>query len=596
MRKNVAVPFHRRSPALSLSAITLLLLFSPRDLRAQTDPVPGSGNIYRETTQVELVNIDVVVTDTKGKPVRGLTRDRFVVYEDGVPQTITHFEPIDRITEAVSFEGAQAAPATQPQSPEESLKVAIFIDNVSLHPATRNKVLDFARDFARQATEKGGEVMLVTNLEWAEVRLPFTSDLAEIEKSLQGISRQLGGGVMRHAQMRMMQSEILAAIDERDALRSARMYAFQVKNETERTIEGVRATLRILGPVEGRKAMVIITDGLPIDPGSDAFKFVELGKMKTTSIAPFMTPEFSLANVMKSLGDSAAAAGVALYPIHARGLSGFGMMLADESMNSENGSFRNMTTEPTPGRYNFAIQQGERSTFSNSFVVEREATLASRTSLELLASMTGGFATVGTGDFRKAFEGITRDLDVYYALAYQRHGSDRRTHKILVEVPETKFVARFRKSFTANSPEEEARDLVTAALNVPESPANPLNLSVHVYPASKEKKRWRVPIEISVPMSALMSQEAANGFRTDLKIYVRVADTKRRMTQIGERVATITIPAEYFTASREKYFVSQLDLVTEPGEYRVAAAVLDQTSLQTGVGTAYFHAGDLAAH
>ncbi len=43
-------------------------------------------------TGVTLVPVDVRVVDRQGKPVTGLTRDNFVVHEDGVPQAVTFFE------------------------------------------------------------------------------------------------------------------------------------------------------------------------------------------------------------------------------------------------------------------------------------------------------------------------------------------------------------------------------------------------------------------------------------------------------------------------------------------------------------------------
>lgn len=43
------------------------------------------------TSGVNLVEVYATVTDAKGEPVTGLTRDRFEVLEDGVPQTIDTF-------------------------------------------------------------------------------------------------------------------------------------------------------------------------------------------------------------------------------------------------------------------------------------------------------------------------------------------------------------------------------------------------------------------------------------------------------------------------------------------------------------------------
>ena len=46
-------------------------------------------------SKVDLVTVDAVVQDGKGRPVRGLTADDFTLLEDGKPQTIASFEAFD---------------------------------------------------------------------------------------------------------------------------------------------------------------------------------------------------------------------------------------------------------------------------------------------------------------------------------------------------------------------------------------------------------------------------------------------------------------------------------------------------------------------
>src|SRR5438045_3364360 len=41
---------------------------------------------------VALITVDAVVVDARGRPVEGLTRDDFVLTEDGRPQEIVNFE------------------------------------------------------------------------------------------------------------------------------------------------------------------------------------------------------------------------------------------------------------------------------------------------------------------------------------------------------------------------------------------------------------------------------------------------------------------------------------------------------------------------
>ena len=46
-------------------------------------------------TETSLVQLNVGVVDKQGRPIKTLTRGDFVVYEDGVKQSIQHFEPVD---------------------------------------------------------------------------------------------------------------------------------------------------------------------------------------------------------------------------------------------------------------------------------------------------------------------------------------------------------------------------------------------------------------------------------------------------------------------------------------------------------------------
>ncbi len=67
-------------------------------LAAQTAPTPDTAPIASDArtvlrTSVRRVVLDVVVTDSKGAPVSGLTKDDFKITEDGAPQAILSFDP-----------------------------------------------------------------------------------------------------------------------------------------------------------------------------------------------------------------------------------------------------------------------------------------------------------------------------------------------------------------------------------------------------------------------------------------------------------------------------------------------------------------------
>jgi len=67
--------------------VTLIVLFLALPLVAQTPVI--------EKIDVNVVNVDVTVTDRAGNPVRGLTRDDFQILEDGKLQKVTNFYAVE---------------------------------------------------------------------------------------------------------------------------------------------------------------------------------------------------------------------------------------------------------------------------------------------------------------------------------------------------------------------------------------------------------------------------------------------------------------------------------------------------------------------
>ncbi len=62
------------------------------DITSAQEPADRQdGGGFRFKTGVELINVAVTVSDEAGRYVTGLTKDDFVLYEDGVEQPITHF-------------------------------------------------------------------------------------------------------------------------------------------------------------------------------------------------------------------------------------------------------------------------------------------------------------------------------------------------------------------------------------------------------------------------------------------------------------------------------------------------------------------------
>jgi Ca-activated chloride channel family protein len=81
--KGVAMRLANWQFSIASAATALLLVGSGPALRGQEG--------FKFKSGVELVNVNVTVTDRTGRFVSGLTQDDFVVYDDSKPQEVTHF-------------------------------------------------------------------------------------------------------------------------------------------------------------------------------------------------------------------------------------------------------------------------------------------------------------------------------------------------------------------------------------------------------------------------------------------------------------------------------------------------------------------------
>ena len=91
-----AVAHHREGsvPAPKARADTPLKHAPPQPQPRQNPPAEATVP-YTLAVDVDLVNVNVVVTDTKGRYLTQLRKEDFRIYEDRVEQQITHFSPVD---------------------------------------------------------------------------------------------------------------------------------------------------------------------------------------------------------------------------------------------------------------------------------------------------------------------------------------------------------------------------------------------------------------------------------------------------------------------------------------------------------------------
>jgi VWFA-related protein len=542
----------------------------------QPQPQPQSNELPKltETIDIRVINVDVVVTDKKGNPVPGLKKEDFELYENGVPKSISNFYEVEgpkalnvSITPPPGAPPA-AATAAREEIPENLRRRVIFyIDNLSLMPFNRNRVFKEMKEFAKNVLRPGDEAMVATFNRSMKIRIPFTRDAAAIQTTLDTIAGESAMGVSNRSEARDIQKRIQDSDNYDEAVATARTYAESVTHDLRQSVDSLTGLMTTLAGVEGKKILVLTTEGFQMQPGREMFYLIdEVGRQKGwqagSTLLEGMT--FDSNRLIQDVAKTANANGITMYAIHAGGLGA-----ANDNMSAE-------MDKATP------------------FTVTQAALSNSTESLQMMAEMTGGLASINTNNFGQAFRNIQRDLDSYYSLGY-RAGTERvdRQRNLEVRVKNKNYTVRNRQTFVEKSTFAEMNDRVIANL-LYKTKANDLHIVVKVGKPERSDDLFKVPVEIQIPMESLtLLPQGESVYMGGFSVYVAVANKEGDMSDVARQSHQIRVPASDYKTIRGKYYTYSLDLLMEPGPNKISVGVVDDVSNTTGFDRTPVIAADL---
>jgi VWFA-related protein len=563
------------------AAVTAAALLLPLTATAQQKKPQGEPQRLVETMDVRVINIDVVVTDRKGNVIHGLKKSDFEIVENGIPKPVSNFYEVIGDKALSTDETPAPANATTTTTPVQTQvqvdpdamrrRIIFFIDNLSLAPFNRNRVFSQMKDFVKTVMRPGDEAMIATFNRSMKVRVPFTRDPIQLIQMLDVIAGESAMGGQNRSDRNQVQSEIRDASSFEDAVASARAYAQSVDHDLRQSSESLNALMSTLAGVEGKKILVLTSEGFPLQPGRDAFAYIDdqatqKGWQGNTALMEGMS--FDATSVIQGVAKNANANGITLYTIHAGGLQVGGENSAENS-------------RPTSMLVSTAIEQN---------TVD---------SMQLMADMTGGIASVQTNNFKLAFNNIQRDLDSYYSLGYRAANTERVDRQRALEVrlknnPRNQYIVRARQSFVEKSTYAEMSDRVIANL-LYSSKANDMHVLMRMArPIPTDDELFRVPVEVQIPMESITLLPQGEGqYVGGFDVYVVVGNKDGDMSDVARKTHQITIPKEDWEKTKGKYYTYTLDLLMEPGLNRVSIGVIDSISSVSGFAKDQIIAQDL---
>jgi VWFA-related protein len=401
--------------------------------------------------QTELVTVDVVVTDKKGVPVLGLTRDDFTVSEDARPQEVVAFDAVHRpgageAQEPAPPPGLALRVSSNRTAPgQESASFVIVFDELHLDPTQAVRAREAVGRFLKTGLRDGDRVAVVGTAEgkrWTG-RIPEAREaLLSVTERLQGkrVGETVRDAMTPYEAMRIDQERDPIVTDQvmrrlistgeiqhdvaipgervdpseeaanRESWRGqtqalARQVYARNAMLAEQTLGIVERALEALAEARGRKSLVLVSAGLVQDAHLRGFR-----------------------NVVTK----ARLANTAIYFLDARGL-----VAANVGLQADVQQPADIIDRSTGS---WLTETGEASDGSAG-----------------LARDTGGFVLENRNDLGAGLERIGEEARSYYLLGYAptNHARDGRFRAIAVKVAREGVVVRARRGYYAPGLEDK---------------------------------------------------------------------------------------------------------------------------------------------
>ena len=219
---------------------------------------------------VEVIQVDAVVTDKAGRHVPDLGPADFEILEDGRRQDITHCS-------YVSLEGPKATAPDRPEvarapqaDPRETIRrsMVIVVDDLSLTYRSMLTARQTLSRFVDEQMRPGDFVAILQTGAGSGVLQQFTSDKRLLRAAIARLRFSLGG----RGRVTPLDASVSAnegsSVDAALAALRGQMNAFVTASERQRqlhlalgTLDVLRAVLRELQPMPGRKSLVFLSEG-----------------------------------------------------------------------------------------------------------------------------------------------------------------------------------------------------------------------------------------------------------------------------------------------------------------------------------------------
>ena len=529
----------------------------------------------------DLRQTDVMVFDAKGKFVDGLKQDDFELRVDGKSVPITFFERVEagggkeEDQWLAAREKAATRPANEPVSRNYGRKVLFFVDDIHLSATSIVQARDLIKKYIDYELTENDELKIVS----ASGRVGFLQQLTDnrivLRKATERLTHYQRTG--KDYDFPPMSSYQAFQIERGDTdtlnyfvdelTKQNRLLTRQVATDLVRgratnnvrqasqwvlkTLDALNQAISDVANVPGRKLLFFISDGFLVNSNYT-----------------------DMSNAIRTLGSSAARAGVVIYSIDARGLV---VTLQDDRTGSD------------PSGRLLRASQGEVFAFQDP--------------LNALSLDSGGRALFNNNELYSAVETALQETSFYYLLGWTPERAAGNPNKFLrlelAVVGRPELTVRIRKgSFSAAAIKPKRQEsakpqTVEAKLQealVAKTPAREIPVSMSLSFVDTPDKGPSLSVMMEIPTEVLTSNPDNEKPASSVDLAGAVFNEEGKSTgTFGQRV---TLAEALKRDGRRLNYTHTI--FPHPGLYQVRVAARDALSGRVGTAQAWIEIPNLS--
>ena len=566
----------KNSKRTGLAFLSTLLLLGAGALSAQ-QPAPAAG-VVQETVDVEVVNIDVRVTDRQGASVTGLTVSDFQVFEHG-----SRVDPVN-FYEVVSDDPEASTP----------IWLTLYFDQHNMLSANRDRALsELEFDLPAVLEDRRVRVMIAAHDQEPRVLQGFTRDWGAIRSALgrlkgQGTVGDARDGLRQSAQLsvtsafqRMRGSDRLdrqnAALSIDALLGEMRTYAREIYADSESSFEALGNFVRTLSWLEGRKALIYVSDGVVERPLGSLMEHLQdlLTGSATTAGGLVENRSGGLA------GGTPGTGGV----FDRNASQEVGRLQQEVEQYRATATIRAIVAEAnTYGVTLFAAKPPPGDAATSARRSKGRGALLEisdyREALHGLAEGTGGFARTGGGSLTGLLPQAVGGMQSYYSLGLSATDkAEGEFTAIEVRVKGRGMNADYRQSYIKKGVRSRISERALAAVYVGESDnSHRMEVSVDAMIPVEGEDLFDVQMWIEFPINSVELFEVDGVHTSATRLVVVAMDDDDALTAAQHLDVPLQVPAESLAEALESHYRAGLRVRLPAGRQRIALGLWDQTA------------------